>query len=115
MAEDAKPGHNAPKKEEVMSFISRIERLAEQKKDISEDIKEVKKEASQAGITTKSLNEILRLRKLQRDMGRDAYTEWHDEVEVLTDSLGQAFWNFEQGDLEDAASEPADNVAALHG
>ena len=69
MAEDAKPGHNAPKKEEVMSFISRIERLNEEKKDLSEDIKNIKKEASEAGITTKCLNEILRQRKMQRLSG----------------------------------------------
>lgn len=111
MAEDAKPGHNAPKSEEVMGFINRVERLEEEKAALSDDIKAVKQEASEAGITTKALNEILRQRKQQRKMGREAYKDFKDECDILVDSLGQSYWAFEQADIEDAAGGES---AAVH-
>lgn len=112
MAEDAKPGHNAPKSEEVMGFINRVERLEEEKAALSDDIKAVKQEASEAGITTKALNKILRDRKEQRKMGREAYKEFQDEVDILVDTLGQSYWAFDQTDIEDTAA--AGESAAVH-
>jgi uncharacterized protein (UPF0335 family) len=48
---------------QLRAFIERIERLEEEKKTISEDIKEVYAEAKGTGFDTKAVRVIIRLRK----------------------------------------------------
>ena len=53
--------------ERLRSFIDRIEALEEEKKGISEDIKDVYLEAKGAGYDPKIMKKIVRLRKQSRD------------------------------------------------
>lgn len=46
------------------SFIERIERLEEEKKALSEDMKEVYSEAKAQGYDVKTMRQIIRLRKM---------------------------------------------------
>lgn len=48
---------------QLKAFIERIERLEEEKKTISDDIKEVFAEAKGTGFDTKVMKQIIRLRK----------------------------------------------------
>lgn len=48
---------------QLRAFIERIERLEEEKKTISDDIKEVYSEAKNSGFDTKAIRAIIRLRK----------------------------------------------------
>jgi uncharacterized protein (UPF0335 family) len=48
---------------QLRAFIERIERLEEEKKTISEDIKEVYAEMKGSGFDTKAVRTIVRLRK----------------------------------------------------
>jgi uncharacterized protein (UPF0335 family) len=48
---------------QLRAFIERIERLEEEKKTISDDIKEVFAEAKGTGFDTKAMRTILRIRK----------------------------------------------------
>jgi uncharacterized protein (UPF0335 family) len=48
---------------QLRAFIERIERLEEEKKTISDDIKEVYAEAKGTGFDTKAVRAIIRLRK----------------------------------------------------
>lgn len=48
---------------QLRSFIERIERLAEEKQTIQDDIKEVYAEAKGTGFDTKAIRTIVRLRK----------------------------------------------------
>ena len=48
---------------QLRSFIERIERLEEEKKTISDDIKEVYAELKGNGFDAKAVREIIRLRK----------------------------------------------------
>lgn len=48
-------------------LVERIERLAEEKKGISDDIKDVYLEAKGTGYDTKALKEIIKIRKKSRD------------------------------------------------
>jgi len=48
---------------QLRAFIERIERLEEEKKTISDDIKEVYSEAKNSGFDTKAIRTIIRLRK----------------------------------------------------
>jgi uncharacterized protein (UPF0335 family) len=49
---------------ELGKIITRIERLEEEKKSISGDIREVYREASDLGFDTKIMRQVVRLRKL---------------------------------------------------
>ena len=62
-------GHNSSQfygglsSEHLRQFVERLERLEEEKKNVAEDIKEVFSEAKGNGFDTKTLREILKLRK----------------------------------------------------
>jgi len=51
-------------RDQLRAFIERIERLEEEKKAISEDIKEVYGEAKGTGFDAKIIRQIVRIRKL---------------------------------------------------
>lgn len=50
--------------EQLRLLIERIERLEEEKKGISDDIKDVYSEAKATGYDTKMMKEVIRLRRL---------------------------------------------------
>jgi uncharacterized protein (UPF0335 family) len=51
--------------ERLRSFIQRIERLEEEKKTISDDIREVFAEAKSSGFDPKIMRQVLRIRKME--------------------------------------------------
>lgn len=53
--------------ERLRLLIERIERLEEEKKGISDDIKDVYLEAKSTGFDVKAMKAIVRLRKLERN------------------------------------------------
>jgi len=57
-------GHNSRiAKEQLQAFVERIERLEEEKKTISEDIRDVYAESKSNGFDVKALRAVIRLRK----------------------------------------------------
>lgn len=52
---------------QLRSFIERIERLEEEKKDLSGDIKDVYGEAKSFGFDTKAIRKVIAIRKQDRD------------------------------------------------
>jgi uncharacterized protein (UPF0335 family) len=50
-------------KDQLQAFVERIERLEEEKKNISDDIKDVYAEAKGNGFDTKVLRKVIQLRK----------------------------------------------------
>jgi len=62
-------GHNssAVAKDQLRSIVERIERLEEEKKAIADDIKDVYAEAKANGFDTKTLRQVVRLRKVDSD------------------------------------------------
>lgn len=56
-------GHNSIAKDQLKSIIERVERLEEDKKAISDDIKDVYSEAKGNGYDVKALRAIVRYRK----------------------------------------------------
>ncbi len=52
--------------EQLRLFIERIERLEEEKRGISDDIKDVYGEAKSTGFDGKIMRQIVRLRKMER-------------------------------------------------
>lgn len=54
-------------REQLKSFIERIEQLEEEKKAMSDDIRDVYSEAKGNGFDVKAMRAIVRLRKLPKD------------------------------------------------
>ncbi len=59
-------GHNSSE-EQLRLLIERVERLEEEKKGVSEDIRDVYSEAKAFGFDAKIMREIIRLRKMTKD------------------------------------------------
>lgn len=53
-------------KDQLQSFINRIERLNEERESLSSDIREVFAEARGTGFDTKIMRQVIRLRKLDK-------------------------------------------------
>lgn len=66
-------------REQLRSFIERVERLEEQKKEIGDDIRDVFAEAKGNGFDVKVMRQIVRMRKVdasqreEEDAVRDLY------------------------------------------
>jgi uncharacterized protein (UPF0335 family) len=58
-------------KDQLKAFVERIERLEEEKKATSDDIRDVYAEAKGNGFDVKALRTIIRLRKLDTDERRE--------------------------------------------
>lgn len=58
--------------DQLRLFIERIERLEEEKKGIADDIKDVYSEAKSTGYDTKTMRQIVRLRKLEKHVRMEA-------------------------------------------
>jgi uncharacterized protein (UPF0335 family) len=56
-------GHNSGADEQLRLLIERVERLAEEKQGIADDIRDVFGEAKSQGFDAKIMREIIRLRK----------------------------------------------------
>lgn len=58
---------NEPNNDQLRLFIERIERLNEDKKGISDDIRDVYSEAKSQGYDTKIMRPVIRLRAMKDD------------------------------------------------
>jgi uncharacterized protein (UPF0335 family) len=73
-------------KAKLKSFVERIEKLEEEKKTISEDIREVYAEAKGDGFDVKALRTVVRLYRQDTDERRE-----HEAlVDLYRDALGLA-------------------------
>ncbi len=58
--------------DQLRAFVSRIEKLEEEKAALAEDLREVYAEAKSFGFDTKALRAVVRLRKQDEDKRREA-------------------------------------------
>ena len=68
--------------EQLRLFIERIERLEEEKKGISDDVKDVYAEAKSTGFDTKTMRTIVKLRKMEK--------HHRDEADALLETYRNA-------------------------
>jgi uncharacterized protein (UPF0335 family) len=71
-------------KDQLRAFIERVERLEEEKKTISDDIRDVYAEAKAVGYDVKALRTIVRLRKQDADERK----EYETVLETYMHALG---------------------------
>jgi uncharacterized protein (UPF0335 family) len=64
--------------DQLRLFIERIERLEEEKKGITDDIKDVYGECKSTGFDVKTIREVVKLRKMEK--------HHRDEAEMLLDT-----------------------------
>ena len=83
--------------ERLKSFIERIERLEEEKRALSGDIKEVYAEAKGTGFEPKIMRQIIKIRKMDK--------EEVDEEESLLDLYKRALGRMPEADMETRAAE----------
>ena len=69
-AKDEQTAHRFDK-DQLKAFVERVERLEEEKKTISDDIRDVYAEAKGNGFDVKSLRTVVRLRKLDVNERRE--------------------------------------------
>jgi len=68
-------GHNSEGNvaaDQLRLFIERIERLEEEKKGVSDDLKDVYLEAKSTGYDVKTMRAIVRIRKLEKHVRQEA-------------------------------------------
>jgi len=68
--------------EQLRLLIERIERLEEEKKGLSDDIKDVYGEAKSTGFDVKTMRNIIRLRRMEK--------HHRDEADMLLETYKQA-------------------------
>jgi uncharacterized protein (UPF0335 family) len=68
--------------DQLRLLIERVERLEDEKKGISDDIKDVYAEAKSTGFDTKIMKQIVRLRKMEKHA--------RDEADALLDTYRAA-------------------------
>lgn len=68
--------------EQLRLLIERIERLEDEKKGISDDIKDVYAEAKSTGFDVKTMRAIVRLRRMEK--------HHRDEADILLETYKQA-------------------------
>ncbi len=83
----AMPGDNAAAAEELLSYIERVERLETLKREIADDLKEVKQEAKQRGYSVKAIERIVKERA-ETDEQRQARQETEQLTDIYRAALG---------------------------
>jgi uncharacterized protein (UPF0335 family) len=78
------PGHNTVAADELRLLIERIERLEEEKKAMSDDIRDVYGEAKARGYDPKTMRLIVRLRKMEPHQREEAAAM----LQTYADALG---------------------------
>ena len=86
MAKQPTVSSDSVAQDQLRAFIERIERLEEEKKATSDDIRDVYAEAKGTGFDTKALRTIVRLRKLDTDERR----EQQEVLDTYLHALGMA-------------------------
>ena len=84
-------------KDQLKSFINRIERLEEERAALSADIREVYSEAKGTGFDTKIMRQLIKLRKMDKD---DL-----DEQETLLDVYKRAIGMLPSFEADTKAAE----------
>ncbi len=83
-ATETTKAHTRFAKDQLKAFVERIERLEEEKKAISDDIRDVYAEAKGNGYDVKAMRAVVRLRK----QDKDERTEYEAVLETYMHALG---------------------------
>lgn len=76
-------GYRRKNMPDIKSYVERIERLEEEKREVQQDIKDVYTEAKSNGFNKKALKAVIKLRKMDPDIRQ----ELESDTQLYMDSL----------------------------
>jgi len=73
MTKKAEIGHNSDtaSASKIKSFVERVEKMESEKRDISQDIKEIYAEAKGTGFDVKTIKKLVKLRAIETEKRRE--------------------------------------------
>jgi len=77
-------------KDQLKALVERIERLNEERKELSNDVRDVYAEAKATGYSTRALKHVIRIREYDREHGADARRSEEAIIETYLAALGMA-------------------------
>lgn len=75
-------------KDHLKAFVERIERLNTERKDLSNDVRDVYAEAKGNGFSTRALKRVIRTREYEAEHGRDARMSEEAIFETYMQAMG---------------------------
>jgi uncharacterized protein (UPF0335 family) len=96
-------------REQLRSYIERIESLEEEKKSIADDIKDVKAEAKGNGYDVAAINAVIKLRKMEAHERNEHFAI----VDLYLESLGMTPIELHISKASQPAPEPENNVVQM--
>jgi uncharacterized protein (UPF0335 family) len=87
MAGAAKEPHRLAKTE-LKGFVERVERLNAQRKELSNDVRDIYAEAKATGFSTRGLKRVIRAREYEAEHGLDARLSEDAIFEAYMSALG---------------------------
>jgi len=89
MADRAAEPHRFAK-DQLKAFIERVERLNSERRELSNDVRDVYAEAKATGFSTRALKHVIRIREYEREHGADARRSEEAIIETYLSALGMA-------------------------
>lgn len=87
MAEHAKDPTRFSK-DQLKGFVERVERLNAERKELSNDVRDVYAEAKAAGYSTRAMKRVIRVREYEAEHGKDARKSEEMILETYLAALG---------------------------
>lgn len=87
MADAAKEPHRFAK-EQLKAFVERVERLNAERKELSNDIRDIYAEAKAGGFSTRGLKRVVRAREYEAEHGLEARLSEEAIFEAYMSAMG---------------------------
>lgn len=75
-------------KDQLKAFVERIERINSERKELSNDVRDIYAEAKATGFSTRALKHVIRIRDYDREHGSDARRSEEAIIETYMHALG---------------------------
>lgn len=75
-------------KDHLKAFIERVERLNSERKELSNDVRDVYAEAKATGFSTRAMKRVIRVREYEAEHGRDARMSEEAIFDTYMNALG---------------------------
>lgn len=87
MADSASEPHRFAK-DRLKAFVERVESLNGERKELSNDVRDVYAEAKASGYSTRALKHVIKIRDYEREHGADARKSEEAILETYLNALG---------------------------
>lgn len=85
---DRAAGSPAFARDQLKAFVERIERINGERKELSNDVRDIYAEAKSTGFSTRALKHVIKIRDYEREHGADARRSEEAILETYLNALG---------------------------